>query len=71
MKKKLYMEFVDANEDVMTFSIDDPVADLDSATLQGEMNAIVEANVFDSRGVDLTAPKAGYIIEQNRVDIFS
>lgn len=65
------MEFFDVNEDIMTFSIDDPVADLDAATLRGEMTAIVEANVFDSRGVDLEAPKAGYIIEQNRVDIFS
>lgn len=71
MDRKLYLEFYDSEEDVMTFSIDDPKSDLDAATVEGKMNLIVEAGIFDSKGADIVAPKSGYIVEKTRTDIFS
>ena len=63
MTKKLYLEFVDSGANTKTLSVDEPKADLDAMTIESNAQAIIAANVIDSKGHDLTELKSAYTRE--------
>ena len=61
--KKLYLEFYDTAENTFKVIVDDPKADIDETTITYNMNAMITANVFDSKGHSLDAIKGAYVRE--------
>ena len=61
--KKLYMEFLDQGGNTKTLSVDDPKDNLDVMTVSTNMEAIIAANVVDSKGHDLVEVKSAYYRE--------
>lgn len=63
MTKKLYLEFEDDGGNTKTLSVDEPKASLDGATVASNAQAIIAANVIDSKGHDLKELKSAYTRE--------
>ena len=63
MTKKLYLEFEDYGGNTKTLSVDEPKVNLDSATVNANAQAIITANVIDSKGHDLKELKSAYTRE--------
>lgn len=63
MTKKLYLEFEDYGGNTKTLSVDEPKVVLDSATVSANAQAIITANVIDSKGHDLKELKSAYTRE--------
>ena len=63
MTKKLYLEFEDDGGNTKTLSVDEPKANLDGATVASNAQAIITANVIDSKGHDLKELKSAYTRE--------
>ena len=63
MTKKLYLEFEDYGGNTKTLSVDEPKASLDSMTVASNAQAIITANVIDSKGHDLKELKSAYTRE--------
>ena len=61
--KKLYLEFLDTAENTFKVIVDDPKASIDETTIRTNMDAIIAANAFDSKGHSLSSVKAAYIRE--------
>ena len=61
--KQLVLVFNDEIGQDYTLRINDPKAAIDEALVMANMNAIIQANIFNSKGFDLTTPKAAYIRE--------
>ena len=61
--KKLYLEFLDAAENTFKVVVDDPKTNLDETTIRTNMEAIITANAFDSKGHSLSGVKAAYVRE--------
>ena len=61
--KKLYLEFLDTAENTFKVVVDDPKADIDETTIRTNMDAIITANAFDSKGHSLATVKAAYVRE--------
>ncbi len=68
MDKKLYLEFEDESGEIAKIVIDGPKDDLNEEIVVEQMTAILQANVFDSKGNDLAAASKAYVIEQVRSD---
>lgn len=64
--KRLYLEFLDDAGNTVTISLDDPKADLDTMTINSNMQAIINANCIDNKGQDLAEIKGAYVIEQTK-----
>ena len=62
MTKKLYLEFEDYGGNTKTLSVDEPKV-VDSATVDANAQAIITANVIDSKGHDLKELKSAYTRE--------
>ena len=63
MTKKLYLEFEDDGGNTKTLSVDEPKANLDGMTVASNAQAIITANVIDSKGHDLKELKSAYTRE--------
>ena len=61
--KKLYLEFLDTAKNTFKVVVDDPKADIDETTIRTNMDAIITADVFDSKGNSLSEVKAAYVRE--------
>ena len=61
--KKLYLEFTDTADNTFKVIVDDPRVDIDETTIRTNMDAIITANVFDSKGHSLAAVKGAYVRE--------
>ena len=61
--KQLVLVFNDEIEQDFTIRINDPKNTIDESTVMAQMNAIIQANIFNSKGFDLATPKAAYIRE--------
>ena len=61
--KKLYLEFLDTGDNTFKVIVDEPKNDIDETTIRTNMEAIITANAFDSKGHSLSAVKAAYIRE--------
>ncbi len=68
MDTKLYLEFENAEGDLMRMSINNPREDLSDTEISAAMGNIVSSGVFTLKGTDLVNPKAAYKIEQTRTD---
>lgn len=61
--KQLVLVFADEIGDNYTLRINDPKDTIDEATVMMQMNAIIQANIINSKGFDLAVPEAAYIRE--------
>lgn len=61
--KKLYLEFYDTAENTFKVIVDDPKTNIDETTIRTNMDAMIAANAFDSKGHSLNSVKAAYIRE--------
>ena len=61
--KQLVLVFQDEIAQDYTLRINDPKDTIDEATVMMQMNAIIQANIINSKGFDLAVPKAAYIRE--------
>jgi|LSQX01.1.fsa_nt_gb hypothetical protein len=68
MNKKLYLEFQDTVGEKASIVINDPSEDLDESTIMAQMNAIIGANVFNSKGNDLATAEKAYVVEQIKTE---
>ncbi len=68
MNKRLYLEFQDTIGEKASIVINDPSETLDEATVMAQMNAIIQSNVFDSKGNDYATPLKAYVVEQVRTE---
>lgn len=61
--KQLVLVFQDEIAQDFTLRINDPKPTIDEAAVMMQMNAIIQANIFNSKGFDLAVPKAAYVRE--------
>ena len=61
--KQLVLVFNDEIGQDYTLRINDPKDTLDEATVIAQMNKIIQANVINSKGFDLTTAKSAYVRE--------
>ena len=61
--KQLVLVFQDEISQDYTLRINDPKASIDEATVMMQMNAIIQANIINSKGFDLATVKSAYIRE--------
>ena len=61
--KQLVLIFNDVIGEKFTIRINDPKTSLDEATVMQNMNAIIQSNIFESKGFDLAVPDSAYVRE--------
>ena len=61
--KQLVLVFNDEIGQDYTLRVNDPKNTIDEATVMMQMNAIIQANIINSKGFDLAVPKSAYVRE--------
>ena len=61
--KQLVLVFNDEIGQDYTLRINEPKDTIDEATVMSQMNAIIQSNIINSKGFDLTTPKSAYVRE--------
>lgn len=62
MTRTLQLTFLDSADKSVTYSLKDPKADLDKATLDAAVEVILGKNVFATANGDLKSLKSGQIV---------
>ena len=60
---QLVLVFNDEMGQDYTLRINEPKDTIDEATVMSQMNAIIQSNIINSKGFDLTTPKSAYVRE--------
>ena len=61
--KQLVLVFKNMIGEDYTIRINDPKDTIDEALLMANMNAIIQSNIINSKGFDLTTAKSAYVRE--------
>ncbi|RWZ60790.1 DUF2922 domain-containing protein [Halobacillus fulvus] len=67
--KKLELKFLNADERIVTITLDHPVEPVDPALIHAAMDAVIQENCFFSSGGDFMEKKEARIVERNVFDI--
>lgn len=69
MAKKLELKFLNAENKIVTISMDDPIEPADALVVNAAMDEIITQNAFTSAGGDLVSKHSARIVERNVVDV--